>query len=291
MCYMMLDGGFMAEIKGFHTLWTAPFFQNNDRDTYDMQDYELLTMILSALMWRKNNGPVTMYGDSRAIDFIGEKGIADIWDGGLKEIHVPGSVPPRVFWAAGKLYALRLVDMPSVMVDMDLIVWKNVSGYIDGADVCAIHREGLYPDVYPDKSFFNMNDSYSFDSDWDWDEPAVNTCMLYIRDNEFKNYYVDKAVDFMENCLEKDENLCHMVFAEQRMLALCARQKGIEVSSFFPEAADIERQDMFTHIWGYKNILKFNYQKRVEFNRKLCDRIERDFPEYAGLVAELDVAR
>ena len=187
----------MAEIKGFHTLWTAPFFQNNDRDTYDMQDYELLTMILSALMWRKNNGPVTMYGDSRAIDFIGEKGIADIWDGGLKEIHVPGSVPPRVFWAAGKLYALKLVDMPSVMVDMDLIVWKNVSGYIDGADVCAIHREGLYPDVYPDKSFFNMNDSYSFDSDWDWDEPAVNTCMLYIRDNEFKNYYVDKAVDFM----------------------------------------------------------------------------------------------
>ena len=93
----------MAEIKGFHTLWTAPFFQNNDRITYDMQDYELLTMILSALMWRKNNGPVTMYGDSRAIDFIEKNGLSDIWNGGLKEIHVPDSVPPRVFWAAGKL--------------------------------------------------------------------------------------------------------------------------------------------------------------------------------------------
>ena len=97
----------MAEIKGFHTLWTAPFFQNNDRDTYDMQDYELLTMILSALMWRKNNGPVTMYGDSRAIDFIGEKGIADIWDGGLKEIHVPGSVPPRGVLGGGETVCIE----------------------------------------------------------------------------------------------------------------------------------------------------------------------------------------
>lgn len=58
----------------------------------------------------------------------------------------------------------------------------------------------------------------------------------------------------------------------------------------FPEAADIEGQDVFTHLWGYKNILKFNYQKRVEFNDRLCERIEREFPEET-VIRELNVCR
>ncbi len=62
----------------------------------------------------------------------------------------------------------------------------------------------------------------------------VNTCMLYIADNAFKDYYTESAIAFMENCLEKEENLCHMVFfAEQRMLAMCAEKKQKKISSFF----------------------------------------------------------
>ena len=48
---------------------------------------------------------------------------------------------------------------------------------------------------------------------------------------------------------------------------------------------------MFTHLWGYKNILKFNYGKRVEFNGRLCERIEREFPEEADVIRELHVCR
>ena len=94
----------------------------------------------------------------------------------------------------------------------------------------------------------------------------------------------------MENCRETEENLCHMVFAEQRLLAMCAGREGKIISSFFPEAADIEGQDVFTHLWGYKNILKFNFQKRVEFNDRLCERIEREFPEET-VIRELNVCR
>ena len=68
----------MRKIEGFHTLWTAPYFKQNTEDTYSMQDYELLTMILSALMWRKMNGPITLYGDERAIDYVERQGIAVI---------------------------------------------------------------------------------------------------------------------------------------------------------------------------------------------------------------------
>lgn len=281
----------MKDIEGFHILWTAPYFEKSKDNTYSMQDYELLTMILSALMWRKMNGPITLYGDARAIDYVEGQGLSHIWNGGIKEIQVPDSISPGVFWAAGKLYALKAAHMPAVMVDLDLIVWKNIWEYIAGTDICAIHREGIYPDVYPGKDFFNMDSSYSFDPLWSWDVPPVNTCMLYMAKEQFKNYYVDSSIQFMENCRETEENLCHMVFAEQRLLAMCAARKGKIIASFFPEAADIERQDVFTHLWGYKNILKFNYGKRVEFNGRLCERIEREFPEEADVIRELHVCR
>lgn len=280
-----------SPLPGFHTLWTAPFFAQYKGDTFRMEDYELLTMILSALMWKKNNGPITLYGDKRAIDFVRKERIDHIWNGGVKEIAVPEKVRPNVFWAAGKLYALKDVTMPAVMVDLDLIVWKRVHEYVRGTDICAIHREGIYPDVYPDKSFFKMNSSYEFDPGWSWDAYPVNTCMLYMAKEEFKKYYVDSALDFMENCVETEDNLCHMVFAEQRLIAMCAEKMKIQISSFFPEAIDIENQDVFTHLWGYKNILKFNYQKRTEFNRRLCARIEADFPEETCILGGLDIAR
>lgn len=281
----------MFQIKGFHTIWTKPYLTTNNTDEYFMQDYEILTMIMSALMWRKNNGDIWMYGDSPALDYMDKLGISHIWNGGLDEIKVPDKVPEKVFWAAGKLYAMEQVTMPAVMVDLDLIIWQDVTGYIKNTDICAIHREGIFPDVYPEKEFFNMTDDYKFDSEWSWNEFPVNTCMLYIADDEFKKYYVRSAFDFMEHCREREENLCHMVFAEQRLLAMCAGKKGRVVSSFFPSAMDIEHQDIFTHLWGYKNILKFNYKDRVAFNNKMCRRMIAEFPEEEETLAKLDIVK
>lgn len=273
--------------KGFHTLWTKPFFHNNTDTVYSMQDYELLTMLLSAIMWKKKNGDIALYGDSTALDYVDSKGIAGLWTGGLHEVKVSDDIAPNVFWAAGKLYALRQMQMPAVMVDLDLVVWQNVSGYVKGTDICAIHREGISPDVYPDKLFFNMKNGYTFDDEWSWDVPPVNTCMLYIKDEQFKNYYTDSAIQFMENCEETRDNLCHMVFAEQRLLAMCADKCGKVVSSFFPSSFDIERQDVFTHLWGYKNILKYNFEKRIEFCEKIKARIITESRESEEVIRKL----
>ena len=108
----------MKDIEGFHILWTAPYFEKSKDNTYSMQDYELLTMILSALMWRKMNGPITLYGDARAIDYVEGQGLSHIWNGGIKEIQVPDSISPGVFWAAGKLYALKAAHMPAEQTDI-----------------------------------------------------------------------------------------------------------------------------------------------------------------------------
>lgn len=278
-------------MDGFHSLWSKPYLAGRQTDEYFMQDYELLTMMLSALMWRKQNGGIRLCADAAAIDFVEKKGLAHLWNLGMTEIRVPDAVPERVFWAAGKLYALREISAPVVMVDLDLIIWKDIRDILKGTDICAIHREGIFPDVYPGKEFFRMNSDYTFDPEWNWNVLPVNTCMLYLQEEAFKNYYADSAIYFMEHCAEQEENLCHMVFAEQRMLALCAEKAGKRISSFFPGSTDIGRQDIFTHLWGYKNILKFNYGERTAFNRKLYDRILQEFPEEAPTLAVLQVAR
>ena len=131
----------------------------------------------------------------------------------------------KVFWAAGKLYSLKKMQMPAVMVDLDLIIWKDIRNIIKDTDICAIHREGIFPDVYPGKEFFHMKPEYRFDPDWSFEVLPVNTCMLYIADEAFKNYYVDSSITFMENCLETEENLCHMVLRNSGFLRCAQRSR------------------------------------------------------------------
>lgn len=277
-------------IDGFQSIWSKPYCINGGANEYFMQDYEILTMMLSALMWRRHNGGMKLFADAAAAEYIEKLGIAHIWNLGMEEIRVSDRIPVQVFWAAGKLYALRQMQMPAVMVDLDLIIWQDIQNVLSGTDICCIHREGLFPDVYPPKEFFHMQQDYQFDPAWDWNAFPVNTCMLYLADAGFRDYYTGCAIEFMEHCRETRENLCHMVFAEQRLIAMCADRMGRQISSFFPGSTDIGRQDIFTHLWGYKNILRFNYEDRVAFNRKICTRIRADFPEETDTLMRLHIA-
>lgn len=68
------------------------------------------------------------------------------------------------------------------------------------------------------------------------------------------------------------------------------REAGKADIIFFPGSAQIENQDIFTHLWGYKNILKFNYKEREAFNRKMYDRIVREFPEEETTLKQLPIS-
>ena len=43
-------------IEAFHSNWTAPFLRANPNKNYYIDDFEILTTIISALKWRENNG-------------------------------------------------------------------------------------------------------------------------------------------------------------------------------------------------------------------------------------------
>ena len=206
---------------------------------------------------------------------------------GMEEFEVPEDIDPKVFWAAGKLCALRLEDMPSVMVDTDLIIWKSLGRHLRDKSVAVIHREELNPAIYPDPGSFPMKRGYSYPAGWDFNIRPANTAMLYIRDKEFRDYYVKESLRFMQNLGPSEDNLCPMVFAEQRILPMCAAARGLSIHAFCPEMEGLREQDMFTHLWGHKNVFKFNMDERRGFIRRCMERMRREFPEMYERAAAL----
>ena len=96
-------------MKAFHTNWSKVFAVKHPNQPYEIEDFELLTTMLSALEWRKHNGSIRMVTDQTGYDYYKKLGLLWIWDDGVDNVldHlIPANVNPHVFWAAAKLYAL-----------------------------------------------------------------------------------------------------------------------------------------------------------------------------------------
>ncbi len=271
-------------MQAFHSFWSRPNRVKND-GRIKFGDYELLTMMLSALKWRELNGPIKMITDTPGADFFRSNGLGNLWteiDTSLD--FVDSEIDPFLFWAAGKLYALRQMACPCVMLDTDLIIWKNLD-YLYGQDIVAAHSEELSPEVYPDISTFRMKDGYVFPKEWDYTLKASNTAFLYIKDGAFRDYYVSHADEFMHGIAgDGFDPVTAMCYAEQRVLSMCAAERGKKVS-YLLELEGAGQQNYVTHIWGHKKVMNTHYKQRRAFCVMCIRRIVADYPEYESILA------
>lgn len=109
-----------------------------------------------------------------------------------------------------------------------------------------------------------MDTQYKFNNGYNWKFKPCNTAFLYIKDNLFKNYYITESINFMRHCQEKSNDVCSMVFAEQRLLSVCANYWNIDIDCLI-ENKTSDTQKSFTHIWGYKDVLKKDNKKEESF--------------------------
>ena len=56
-------------MDAIHINWTKPF-RNKFNAPYEIEDFEILTTILSALKWREKNGNIKMVTDSVGAQYI-----------------------------------------------------------------------------------------------------------------------------------------------------------------------------------------------------------------------------
>lgn len=276
-------------MKAFHVFWSAPNRLRNG-GALVFPDYELLTMLLSALAWREHNGPIRMVTDSDGAAFFRRAGLEALWDDGLDTglDGLDGTLDPYHFWAAGKLEALRRLDAPRVLLDTDLILWRRVE-FSPGVTVA--HREALDPAVYPDpRAAFALDSGYAFPPEWNFTLPAANTALLYLPDGALCRYYTDEAFRFMAALRGGADPTASMCFAEQRILPMCAAVKGCEVHALLDEAA-LDRQSLATHLWGFKRALNTSPARRVEYCLGCAARIVYDFPAWADVLTRNELTR
>ena len=268
-------------MQAFHSFWSLP---NRVRSGGQVMipDFELCTAALSALSWRKHSGPVKMITDSAGAAYFRSLGLACLWDEVDASLEgMDSSIDPFLFWAAGKLYALRSMDCPCVMLDTDLIIWEKPSILeASSYDVIAAHPEELMPGVYPPVDTLLLKDDYHFPDTWDFSLKAANTAFLFIRDKTFCDYYTGNAIEVFSHLDLSNQNpVTAMCFAEQRVLPLCCKEKGQKLGYLF-DLSEANQQTVATHTWGFKNVLRQDASVREAFILRCLTRVHKDFPEY-----------
>jgi hypothetical protein len=274
-------------MKAVHVNSFAPFFVKHGINAKPRTEkFDLYNTVISALNWRKYNGEIHLICDKASGEHYKNIGLTAIWNG-IQPI-IPDDlegINPQMFWAAGKLLALREISAPVVMLDTDFIVWKKLTF---GGRIIAAHREDLYADVYPDVSYFDMKNGYVFNKNFNYSELPLNTAFVYLPDEDFKRFYVSMALDFMKSAKDCSDALCYMVYAEQRMLAMCAEHLKMPVDVLLDKDRLFEPQSDYTHLWGEKQKMRDNPAEEAEFNRRCAARIRQDFPEYEYIIEKIE---
>ena len=83
--------------------------------------------------------------------------------------------------------------------------------------------------------------------------------------------------------------LTYMVFAEQRLLAMCAEKKHAHAAALsdLPALFGGAQNGCFTHIWGFKQQMRENPELYEDFCRRCAARLQKDFPEESKTIAKI----
>lgn len=256
-------------VTAYHVLLTDPYLICRGEEEFRMRGYEKVTAELSARLWRRYNGPIYLLTDRRGAMYFREIGMDQFYDG--VDSSLDGQrycIDLKKFWAAGKVQALLQVHAPCAVIDLDMLVWQPLD--LDGCQLAAAHTEPVLEWLYPPFSTFLMSPRYDFPKQWDPAAEPLNTSFVYFADEGFKDDYASQSIRFMR--FERDTPdsgaMC-MIFAEQRILAMCAAQAGISVKTFLEYGKPLDRQGLMTHIWEAKKLLHWNADAEKGYNA-LC---------------------
>lgn len=277
-------------MKAFQVLRTK-----NSAD-FQVADFEIFTMILSAQEWKKYNGEIFLYTDTIGKQIIEDAGIYEIWDGVYTSLNAMDNfgIDENIFWAGAKIFALAYNPPPCVMIDLDFILWRPLNFDRFKNELAVIHRERTDLPCYPRADFFNFEDDFTFPENLNWELEPCNAAFVYFGNKRFIKMYRDFAFEFMNAVapLETQKGwdlLPYMVFIEQRWFAMCAEICNVKVHSL----SNMQKlfngeQKFYTHIWGHKQYLRDNPAEAEKFCRDCAGRISYDFPEFAEKFSKLE---
>lgn len=275
-------------MQAIHIISTAPFYAKNSGGKYSLDKFELYSAVLSALSWKSFGDGISLAADKRGAEYIEALGISSVWNEILPIIpdDLEG-INPKMFWAAGKLFALREIPAPLVMIDTDFIVWKRP--VLPENRIVAAHRENITDSVYPDPEGFRFKRNFSLKG-INKSVLPMNTAFLYLPEEGFKQYYVNRSIAFMKAAEDCDDYLTYMVFAEQRLLSICAEECKVGSQVLMDKDELFFPRNDYSHLWGAKQVMRRDLQQRHDFCHRARERIRRDFGEYEFVIGKIEEA-
>lgn len=298
------EGGRIFGMNGYHSYWTAPSRVRG----LDPQigDFELLFMALSALTFRRSVGRMSLYTDKAGAAFLERMSVLDLYDDVSLELDKIVGVDPRVFWAAGKVYAYALCPAPCISVDLDAVLWGPLPKLVK--DVRVLHEDCIWWDCYAHSR--ELYTKYSMGSHlWNWKATPLNVGILEFRDDKVKGAYVMASIQFMESFsaagdseklrkfakeAEKEGRkirIFEQIFAEQQMLSMVLDRMGGKyetVSRIDGDTDHLAENPFVTHLWGAKDFYKIYPPAKDAMISYLLNRLGREYPEAARFVEKME---
>lgn len=93
----------------------------------------------------------------------------------------------------------------------------------------------------------------------------------------------------MRSAKEENDYLTYMVFAEQRLINMCAKKINASVTAFSNlEKLFADGENCFTHTWGMKQQMRDNRALRYDFCRRCINRIIHEYPNMYGILKNIE---
>jgi hypothetical protein len=246
-----------------NAIWVA--HDRNKDNSWQQSKPELLTLVSIFVRKFYPNFTRIIYLDDHTKNYLRQFGILSLFNlTNTSVLNKNYRINPTVFWAYSKLLAQRATKGPSVIFDLDFRIFQSLENlnFFD-YDVSAFSLESIVGKYYytdAEKCLENI----VIDRKFEWDNHAVTVCCLYIKDNEFKNFYCDWALEYMYQWTynHKGDNNDYgenfILFAEQYILAqLINREKkrlGLLVDDF-----------QNGPLPSYAHSLGLNYENHIDY--------------------------
>ena len=265
---------------GIHTVSTRP--KRGEISYINMKKYELMTMILSCLYWKKYEGEIKLYCDTNFYDYICDLGLLWLWDSIDTDVmdNLPEDIDYDTYWAFPKMIVNSLQTTEFCNLDLDF--FSRIKIDYEDYDLVASHIEladrieyfyPQYMEGIPDKSY--------------------NVCFLKVSDLETYKEYFDFALRFVLKSPSKKEGshkASLMIFVEQRLLYKFFEDKKtrvLEESIYDSNIPDFvgERKDEYFHLWNLKEDFLDGFEELKEFYTESLDyEILKNFPKEHRLI-------
>lgn len=255
-------------------------------EDFALEDFETMTMIASALMWRRHSGKVKLYADKVFADYVYENNLDFLWDNGidLTVFEKPNKkINDKIFWAASKMDVMNKMKVNEVHMDIDFVAWENIDRFTNkDCDIVFSHYEDVIEfHCYLPKEKLVPPKDYVFNQKLDWTFPAINTSFICFKTQEAKDLFCKESIRYMENNETELPGSAQMVFAEQRLTAMYLKFKGMKMEPI-TTAEDCINNSVYyiTHLGYLKKHLRIDHVAKNTFNLAWANKLRKTFPEY-----------